>query len=297
MYKVYKPKTEEDVEQIFELLRTVFKGEDVDKLVKRLLEYYPETSIHNLFSVRDDQNIVATLILIPQTWIMDGFELKVAEMGCVATHPNHRGRGLQQLLNKEFDKTVVKGDYDLSALAGIPYFYRQFGYEYSVELDHYTTIPVNLLQGKSGARYRAFKESDIHAAVKLFEESQDRYYVKQKRTRDIWRMQQLTNYYRGEPFEAYTLIDEEGMLAYMRLREDKNQKTLYINEACLRSPKASEKVLDVLKRYCKTNNLATLVSRLGYVDELSNRLLSLGAQQVQPYAWQVKIVDYKWVLC
>jgi hypothetical protein len=161
-----------------------------------------------------------------------------------------------------------------------------------VELDHCTTIPVNLLHGKSGARYRAFKESDIHAAVRLFEESQNRYFVKQKRTRDIWRMQQLTNHYRGEPFEAYTLIDEEGMLAYMRLREDKNQKTLYINEACLRTPEASEKVLDVLKRYCKTNNLATLVSRLSYGDEISHRLLSLGAQQVQPYAWQVKIVDY-----
>ena len=293
MYKVYKPTTDKDAEQIYELLRTVFRGEDVDKLVKRLLEYYPETGLNNLFTVRDGGKIVATLILIPQTWIMDGFELKVAEMGCVATHPDHRRKGLQALLNREFDKTATNEGYDLCALAGIPFFYRQFGYEYSVELDHTSTIPVHLIKGKGRVvRYRVFKGSDIPEASKLFESSQKDYFVKQKRTQAVWNIQQSTHYYKGEPFESYILRDEGGILGYLRLREDKNQKVLYLNEACLRNNADPERVLGLLKSYCQSNKLETIVSRLSYEDELSRRLRSLGAEQKKPYAWQVKIVDY-----
>ena len=292
MYKVYKPTTDEDVEQIYELLRTVFKGEDVDRLVKRLLEFYPETGLSNLFTIKDDESTVATLMMIPQTWIMDGLELKVAEMGCVATHPDHRRRGLQQLLNREFDKKARVEGYDLCVLAGIPYFYRQFGYEYSVELDHFATIPVRQLPGKSRVSYRSFKESDIPEAMKLFEESQKSYFVEQKRTQAIWDMQQSTNFYNGEPFDSYTLTDEEGMIAYIRVKDDKKQKALYLNEACLRKKGDPEQVLGLLKRYCESNKLETIISRLSYEDVLSQRLKDLGASQNRPYAWQVKIVDY-----
>ena len=111
-------------------------------------------------------------------------------------------------------------------MAGIPYFYRQFGYEYSVELDHFATIPVRQLPGKSRVSYRSFKESDIPEAMKLFEESQKSYFVEQKRTQAIWDMQQSTNFYNGEPFDSYTLTDEEGMIAYIRVKDDKDIKNI-----------------------------------------------------------------------
>ena len=68
---------------------------------------HPEMTARNFFALWDGDLMVATLNLIPQTWSLGGVPLKVAEMGLVATHPEYRNRGLQRMLNKEFDKRVL----------------------------------------------------------------------------------------------------------------------------------------------------------------------------------------------
>jgi predicted acetyltransferase len=292
MYKFYKPSTDEDIKQIYQLMRTVFKSEEIDRLVKNLIENHPEITLDNLFCILDDGKIIASLIMIPQTWIVDGLEIKVAEMGCVATHPEYRGRGLQHILNEKFDNYASNNGFDLCALAGIPYFYRQFGYEYSVELDHMISLSLSAIQSKEVTKFRRFDVSDIQAASELLVKSQKRYFIKQKRTRDIWEIQQSTMYYKGEPFEAYSLRDAEGLLAYLRLRQSKKEKTLYLNEACVRDPEACEQVLNFIKSFGRRGRLEKLVSRLSYEDDLSQQLLNFGANQSRPYAWQVKIIDY-----
>ncbi|MCK4703635.1 GNAT family N-acetyltransferase, partial [Candidatus Bathyarchaeota archaeon] len=105
-YGFKKPRIDADVEQVYALMRIVFPKEDVDGLVRRLLDLYPPMTLDHLFAVTYGDETVASLVLIPQTWVMDGVELKVAEMGCVATHPDHRGRGLQRMLNERFDEAA-----------------------------------------------------------------------------------------------------------------------------------------------------------------------------------------------
>ena len=69
----------------------------------------------------------------------------MAEMGLVASDPEYRKRGLQRILNNEFDKRIREDGYHLTAIEGIPYFYRQFGYEYSVPLDEWAALPIQKL--------------------------------------------------------------------------------------------------------------------------------------------------------
>jgi predicted N-acetyltransferase YhbS len=290
-YSFKKPHTDTDVEQVYALMRVVFPHEDVDGLVRRLLDLYPPLTMDHMFAVTYGDETVASLVLIPQTWVMGGVKLKVAEMGCVATHPDHRGRGLQRMLNKMFDEAAGNGGYDLCALAGIPYFYRQFGYEYSLDLGHKTTIPVSELPDtQPSLKSRGFTEADIPAAAELLDSHNSRYMVHCPRTMPVWMMQHMTGIYNGEPYEGYTLHEGGEMQAYVRIQPRPRDKTLVLKEAAA-TPGAHEQVLAFLRRYCVENGLETIVSTLGYADSISELLAGFGAEQSMPYGWQVKIVD------
>lgn len=290
-YSFKKPRTDADVEQVYALMRVVFPHEEVDGIVRRLLNLYPPMTLDHLFAVTYCDEAVASLVLIPQTWVIDGVELKVAEMGCVATHPNHRGRGLQRMLNERFDEAAEDGGYDLCALAGIPFFYRQFGYEYSLDLDHKTTVAVSELPDtQPSLEARAFTEADTPAAAELLGSYNSRYMVHCPRTAPVWRMQHMIGIYSGEPYEGYTLHEGGLVQAYVRIQPRPRDRTLVLKEAGVAAG-AHGRVLAFLRRYCVENGLETLVSTLGYVDPLSELLAGLGAEQSPPYGWQVKIVD------
>jgi predicted acetyltransferase len=290
-YCFKKPSVDDDVEQVYALMRVVFPHEGVDDIVRHLLELYLPMTMDNVFTVTYGDETVASLVLIPQTWVMDGVELKVAEMGCVATHPDHRGRGLQRTLNERFDEAAETGGFDLCALAGIPFFYRQFGYEYSLDLDHKTTIPVSELPDtQPSLDSRKFTEADIPDAAELLDSYHSRYMVHCPRTAPVWRMQHTTGFYNGEPYEGYTLHEGGVTQAYLRVQPRPRDKTLVLKEAGA-VPGAHKQVLAFLRRLCVESGLETLVSTLGYVDPLSELLMGLGAQQSLPYGWQVKIVD------
>ena len=144
-YQFYKPESVDDFELLYNVMDAAFKDEDVASIVRRFVQKHPEMSHEDYFMVKQGGKAVAGLVLIPQRWSIDGVELKVAEMGCVGTDPTHRGKGLQYSLNEKFDEYAREKGYDICALAGIPYFYRQFGYQYAVELDYSSTIDASKL--------------------------------------------------------------------------------------------------------------------------------------------------------
>jgi predicted N-acetyltransferase YhbS len=290
-YSFSKPCTEAELEQVYELMRVVFPGEGVDGIVRRLLDHYPPMTLDHVFTVTYGGETVASLILIPQTWVMDGVELGVAEMGCVATHPDHRNRGLQRMLNERFDEAAEAGGYDLCALAGIPFFYRQFGYEYALDLDHKSIVAVSRLPDTPPSlETRGFTEADIPAAAALLEAAADRYMVHSRRSLPVWRMQHETGFYKGEPYTGYSLHDGGEVQAYVRVQPRPKDRTMVLVEAAS-APGVEVEVLAFLRRLCMENGAETLVSGLGYADPLSELLAAHGAEQPRPYGWQVKIVD------
>jgi len=296
-YRFSKPRSRSDMEAVYKLMRTVFRGEGVDMIIQRLLDHYPEMSLDHVMAVECGEETVAALILIPQTWAVDGLELRVAEMGCVATHPDHRGRGLQRILNDRFDVYARDNGFDLCALAGIPYFYRQFGYEYAVDLDHSTSIDANMiLEPVSNLEARPFSEPDIDAASRMLDEAQSRYHVRCPRTRNVWLMQHRTGHYNGEPFNSVALTEVGDVKAYLRYSLKQGDGAFLLKEAGLESPAYAEHILTFIKETCRTHGLSKVVSKQFYGDEPTRTLISLGGESVRPYAWQVKALDYPGLL-
>lgn len=133
--------TTEDAEQYLELVRKIWGEEPgVDKLAKKLIDYHPKMNLKNFYVIKDKDRMVSTINLIPVTWSIGGICLKAAEMGHVGTLPEYRGRGLIRRLIDEYHKEAQRQGYDIAVIEGIPYFYRQFGYEYAIPLLEETKI-------------------------------------------------------------------------------------------------------------------------------------------------------------
>jgi predicted acetyltransferase len=220
--------------------------------------------------------------------------LKVAEMGCVATLREFRHQGLQKKLVKEFDRQVVEQEYDLCAIEGIPYFYRQFGYEYALPLDEQTRIRFDQIPDyQNQLIIRPFSEKDVPTAMQLLSQTQSKFYVHSVRSEQLWKMQQETGIIAADKFDAYSIENSGQTVAYVRIIKKPNAKELVLAEASDADTQVNKCILKFLKEVAGQNGLDTLVSRLNHYDALTEQLLALGAiEQIPPYAWQIRIVDY-----
>jgi len=78
--------------------------------------------------------IVSSLNLIPQTWSYAGIEFGVGRPELVGTLPEFRGRSLVRIQFDEIHEWCLERGYSVQVITGIPYFYRQFGYEMALDL-------------------------------------------------------------------------------------------------------------------------------------------------------------------
>jgi GNAT superfamily N-acetyltransferase len=96
--------------------------------------------------VEEGDKIVAATCLIGQTWEYDGIAFDVGRPELVASDPDYRNRGLiRALFDAIHERSAARGQV-AQGITGIPYFYRQFGYEYALDLDggrvaYLNTIP------------------------------------------------------------------------------------------------------------------------------------------------------------
>jgi predicted acetyltransferase len=287
--------TEDDVEQNLELMRKVFgENSGVDLMVRELIDHYPEITLKHFFVIKHKGKIIASLNLIPLKWNIGEVPLKVAEMGCVATIPEHRHRGLQRRLAREFHEQAAKQEYDLCAIEGIPYFYRQFGYEYALPLDEETRIRFEQIPDyESSVNIRPFTREDIPKAMQLLEHSQTKFYVHSVRSQQIWKMQQETGTASADKFEGYAVEEKGEVLAYFRISDKPESKELRLIEITDTDYYVGKAVLKFLKDLGKQRGFETLVVKISYQNPFTEQLTALGAvQQIPSYAWQIRIVDY-----
>lgn len=286
--------TDEDIEQNIDIQLKVFgPGSGVDLLVKKLVYNHPRMTLKNHFVIKHHGKMVATLNLIPSEWSIGGILLKVAEMGNVATLPEYRNRGLIRTLVNEYHKEVVNQGYDLSVIEGIPYFYRQFGYEYAIPLDEEIVIQLERLPSQEPIpEIRPFTDKEIPKAMKLLAETQSKFYVHSVRDEQIWKMQQETGLTDGHVFEGYAVEENGEMTAYFRLSRKPDQKQLVLREASDTDRRTTETVLSFIKEVGQKNGFETLLVRTSCCDPLTRHLVALGAEQRTPYAWQIRVTDY-----
>jgi hypothetical protein len=98
---------------------------------------HPTTGAGDFLIVEDTRSgmIASSLCLISQTWSYVGIPFAVGMPEMVGTAPEYRRRGLVRALFDAVHKLSAARGQVAQVIGGIPWYYRQFGYEMALELD------------------------------------------------------------------------------------------------------------------------------------------------------------------
>ena len=128
------------------------------------------------FSIVEDTRagkIVSSMCLIPQTWSYGGIPAGVGRMEIVSTDPEYRRRGLVRMQFELWhDRSAALG-HTIQAITGIPWYYRQFGYEYALDLEggrigYFRDIPALAAGEPEPFRLRPLTLADVPFAGALY---------------------------------------------------------------------------------------------------------------------------------
>jgi hypothetical protein len=136
--------------------------------------------------------IVSSLNLIPQTWSYEGIEFGVGRPELVGTLPDYRGRGLVRIQFDEIHRWSAERGHLVQAITGIPYFYRQFGYEMTINHDGrrygYESHVPKLKEGAEETYHvRLAREADLPFITRTHSEMRKRSMIVCERTPEIFR--------------------------------------------------------------------------------------------------------------
>ena len=86
-------------------------------------------------TTQKENPIVACTCLWRHQWEYEGVPFEIGRPEFVATHPNYRNRGLIRVIFELIHARSEAEGHMVQGITGIPYYYRQFGYEYALDLD------------------------------------------------------------------------------------------------------------------------------------------------------------------
>ena len=136
--------------------------------------------------------IVSSMLLISQRWDYGGAAIPVGQAELIGTRPDFRGRGLVRRQFETLHEWSRERGEVLQIIAGIPGFYRQFGYEMALERGGGPRAELTSLEPPPSDaalpfRVRPMLESDLPLAVRLDDQSRARALVTVPRDEALWR--------------------------------------------------------------------------------------------------------------
>jgi hypothetical protein len=158
--------------------------------------------------------IVSSLNLISQTWSYGGVEFGVGRPELVVTLPEFRRRGLVRRQMEVIHRWSAERGQMMQAITGIPWYYRQFGYEMAITLGgaRYGYGP-NVPKLKEGEdepfHFRPAREEDLPFVANLYDLGRARYRVSCVRDAAMWR-RELTTPANSEARRELVVIETAG---------------------------------------------------------------------------------------
>lgn len=161
---------------------------------------HPSFSAADFALVEDTRQgtVVSSACLIPQTWSYEagpgcpGVEFGVGRPELVGTHPDYRRRGLVRAQFEVLHEWSAEQGHHLQAITGIPWYYRQFGYEMALSLGGgrcgYKPQVPGLKDGANEPyRVRPAMEADLTFVARLYRQGAERSLVTCVRDEVLWR--------------------------------------------------------------------------------------------------------------
>jgi GNAT superfamily N-acetyltransferase len=216
-----------DTENIAHLIGMVFreKADEPENTymansVRRMMrDDYPLMGPNDYAVIEDTRKegnpIVACTCLWRQTWEYEGIPFEIGRPEYVATDPNYRRRGLVRVLFDMVHQRSANEGHPVTAITGIPYFYRQFGYEYALDLDgKRATFLTQIAEAKDGEQEAYTLREATREDIPLMQES----YRRRRASSIVW-TRIPDSYWRYE-FEAWRIQPEWGRTSNVQMIVD-----------------------------------------------------------------------------
>ncbi len=137
---------------------------------------HPTTTAADFIVVEDTKTakIISSTCLIPQVWTYEDIPFPVGRPELVATDPAYRRRGLIRAIFEAIHTLSSAYGHLVQGITGIPWFYRQFGYEFALSLGGARNLNINevpaLKEGETEAyQIRPATEADISDLMSLYQ--------------------------------------------------------------------------------------------------------------------------------
>ena len=291
----------QDIERIAELHGQVFDPAAA-AATRVLAAGYPGLEPQDFTLVEDTETgeAVSSLCLVPTTWRYDGVSLNVGELGIVGTHPDYRRRGLIRAQMRWFDGQLRSRGYHLASIQGIPCFYRQFGYEYIIPLEHgYELSPEQVpepLEADELSSVRRATPEDIPLLQGYLAAVQASLGVSVERSAEAWRYQDDPARTDEDVLDTYLTLEAGEPTGYFRVYrrevQEQHHQGVVVCEASLLPYRSSLAALRLAKELAAKRQLLKAIRfSLPPSSPLTWMAAYLGARWHRPYAWQVRIPD------
>lgn len=298
-------KTDEDLEELIQFNEAVHKADDPEEL-KRAIENLPGFSREMNIYARDTDTgqIVSSLNAIPSIWTYEGIQLRVLELGWVGTLPEYRRRGLVRALYHHWERMFFKDAFDMSVITGIPYYYRQFGYDFVIPMDQSVSLTINQIPdcGKDdppdymNLNIRDAEASDIYDMMRLFDEHASSLLVTVPRTRELWEIQEHWQRVFDMVFSSKVITSGTKTVGYFRYLQnrEKDLKTPHravvrVVESSIESYDAVMRTLQYLRKTATDLGLFRILVTGPSTNNLCRVATSLGGIEHRGWKYQMRI--------
>ncbi len=297
----------EEIEPIVQAHQEGFGDDDDPVVLRNNLCARPGSIPGDVLYVQDrdadaesSARVASSVSLIRQIWTYEGEPLRVGEVGIVSTRPAYRKRGLVREQFAEYDRLALKAGCVLSVISGIPYFYRQFGYEYILPMEGGVSlrpdqIPDLPAEETSPLTLRPATDADMPLLLDFYRQAMQPMCMATVLTSEIWCYQD------GLPDtcsdKRRTLVMEcqgqpTGYIRIMANEDDDWYKGVVIQEAYLPDHASCIAALRYGKKLALEERKVQMVRvRIPVLAPLVQAALDLGGDPQHPYAWQVQVLD------
>ena len=194
--------TEADAERLGRFNADVLRGQDgpdpapwMDVWTRDLISgRHPTFRADSALIVEDTRakSIVSSMVLLSHSWSYGGVPIAVGQPEIVGTRAQHRGRGLVRAMFEVAHAWSAERGHHVLTINGIPWFYRQFGYEMALELGggprlHTSGLAASVKQEHPPYRVRAATPADAAFLAQTSAHGARRYLVTAPRDEAAWR--------------------------------------------------------------------------------------------------------------
>lgn len=270
---------------------------------------HPTTQASDFTLVVDqnaDDKIVSSLNLISQTWTFAGIPFAVGRVELVGTDPAYRRRGLvRRQMAAVHQKSAARGEM-VQAITGIPWYYRQFGYEMTVNLGgerlFFWARPGNdKVQDKEDYRLRPPVQADIPVLQELYEAHCADSLVVHQRSSAIWSYELFTAHRASPAAQNIYLIEDMSGQVVGYVEFDPRKTSFSVREMGVRQGHSWRAiglfmVRELQKRAAKINQerpkpITVIKFRLGESHPVYDALGTQLEKGKNPYAWYIRVPD------